>query len=119
MPLKEGKSPKTMSENVGELVKAGHPVAQAAAIAYHEAGKYRKQPEEHHDDPPTQNHLTANERAHISKKNFAEPGQKKYPIEDMNHARNALARVSQNGSPAEKEKVRAAVDRKYPSLKKT
>src|SRR5699024_11412436 len=34
------------------------------------------------------------------------------------HARNALSRVSQHGSPAEKKRVRAAVRRKYPSIGK-
>lgn len=37
MPLKHGKSKETISENIGELVNAGHPQDQAAAIAYKEA----------------------------------------------------------------------------------
>lgn len=59
--------------------------------------------------------LTAAGRKHIAPKNFALPGGR-YPIEDKNHARNALARVSQNGSPEEKAKVRAKVHAKYPSI---
>ena len=39
MPLKTGSSEATISANIRELVKAGHPVRQAAAIAYKEAGK--------------------------------------------------------------------------------
>lgn len=39
MPLKAGSSRKVISENIAELVKAGHPQAQAVAIAYHEARK--------------------------------------------------------------------------------
>ena len=39
-----------------------------------------------------------------------------YPIQDRAHGANALARVEQNGTPAEKAKVRAAVKRKYPDL---
>lgn len=39
-----------------------------------------------------------------------------YPIHDKAHAANALARVEQHGTPAEKKKVRAAVKRKYPGL---
>lgn len=41
----------------------------------------------------------------------------KYPIPDMKHARNALARVSQHGTPAERQAVRSKVYSKYPGLK--
>ncbi len=61
--------------------------------------------------------LTAKARKHIKAKNFALPG-RRYPIEDASHARNALARVSGNGTPAEKAKVRSAVHRKYPGIGK-
>lgn len=61
--------------------------------------------------------LDANARAHIAPHNFALPGGR-YPIHDANHARNALARVSQNGTPEEKAKVRAAVHKKYPGIGK-
>ena len=59
--------------------------------------------------------LGAAERHALPKKDFALPGGR-YPIEDKAHARNALARVSQHGSPAEKEKVRAAVHRAFPGI---
>jgi hypothetical protein len=59
--------------------------------------------------------LTAAARKKIPAKNFALPGGR-YPIEDASHARNALARVSQFGSPEQKAKVRAAVHRKYPGI---
>lgn len=62
--------------------------------------------------------LTSKARKAIPKKNFAIPGKKSYPIEDKNHARNALARVSQFGSPAEKAEVRKKVHEKYPSMGK-
>lgn len=61
--------------------------------------------------------LTAAARRHIAAKNFALSGGR-YPIEDANHARNALARVAQHGTPEEKAKVRAAVHRKYPGIGK-
>jgi hypothetical protein len=60
--------------------------------------------------------LTAAARKKIKKKNFALPAKKGYPIHDKSHARNALSRVSQFGSPAEKKKVRAAVHKKYPGI---
>lgn len=48
---------------------------------------------------------------------FAIPEERKYPIHDMTHARNALARVSAFGTPDEKERVRRAVYARYPELK--
>jgi len=60
--------------------------------------------------------LTTKGRKRIKKGNFAIPGKRKYPIHDISHARNALARVSQHGTTAEKAQVRRAVCRKYPSL---
>ena len=63
--------------------------------------------------------LTAKARKKIKPKNFALPKKKAYPIQDKSHARNALARVSQHGTPAQKKKVRAAVKKKYPSIKQT
>jgi len=62
-------------------------------------------------------HLTAAQRHKLPAKDFALPGER-YPIEDKNHARNALARVSQHGSSEEKARVRAAVHRKYPEIGK-
>lgn len=61
--------------------------------------------------------LTTAARDQIADKNFALPD-RRYPIENPSHARNALSRVSANGTPAEKAKVRSAVHRKYPSIGK-
>jgi hypothetical protein len=69
--------------------------------------------------------LTTKQRKQMPAKSFALPGKGEgpqgkgagsYPIHDKPHARNALARVSQHGTPAEKSKVRAAVHRKYPDI---
>lgn len=62
--------------------------------------------------------LDAAERKKIPTKDFAEPGKRKYPIEDKSHARNALARVSQHGSSALKAKVREKVAKKYPGMER-
>lgn len=62
--------------------------------------------------------LTSSSRKAIPTGEFALPG-RRYPIEDASHARNALSRVSANGTPAEKATVRAKVHRKYPSIGKS
>jgi len=62
--------------------------------------------------------VTTKKRKSLPTSSFAEPGKRAYPINDPNHARNALSRVSQFGSPAEKATVRAAVHRKYPGIGK-
>jgi hypothetical protein len=62
--------------------------------------------------------LSTTARKELSTKSFAEPDKRKYPIENEAHAKNALSRVSQFGTPAEKTKVRRTVKRKYPSIGK-
>lgn len=57
--------------------------------------------------------LTAKARASLPASAFVFPAQRRYPIHDAAHARNALARVSQFGSSTEKGKVRRAVGRKW------
>jgi hypothetical protein len=39
MPLKAGKSKAVFSHNVSEMVKAGHPLAQALAASYAKKGE--------------------------------------------------------------------------------
>jgi hypothetical protein len=67
--------------------------------------------------------LTTERRKELPKKDFAVPsrgeGKAKrggYPIPDKSHARNALARASQFGTPKVKAEVRSAVERKFPGI---
>jgi hypothetical protein len=72
--------------------------------------------------------LSAAQRKKIPTSNFAIPSRAKtakgkaksgnYPIQDRSHAGNALARVAQHGTSAEKAQVRAAVKKKYPDMGK-
>jgi hypothetical protein len=59
--------------------------------------------------------LTTKTRNALPTKSFAGPD-RSYPIQDASHARNALSRVSQHGSPELKKEVRAKVAKKYPGI---
>lgn len=59
--------------------------------------------------------LNAKKRNALPGNDFAVPG-RKYPVNDASHARNALARVAQHGSPKEKSEVRAKVHQKFPGI---
>ena len=68
---------------------------------------------------------TQGRRARMSRSNFALPkgtGSKpklnQYRIDDAAHARNALSRVAQHGTPADKRTVRRRVAQRYPSIGK-
>ena len=69
--------------------------------------------------------LTAHARQKLPKSDFALPGKGSgpkgagagsYPIPNASHARDALARVAQHGSAAQKAQVRAKVHAKYPGI---
>lgn len=61
--------------------------------------------------------ITSKGRKRMKSSTFALPKERKYPIPDAAHARNALSRVSQHGSPSEVKRVKAAVYKKFPSIK--
>lgn len=69
--------------------------------------------------------LSAGERRRLPSSDFALPGHGEglggkgsgsYPIPNASHARNALARVAQHGSPAEQATVRRRVHEKFPEI---
>jgi hypothetical protein len=60
--------------------------------------------------------LTGKARKALGKGSFAVPESRSYPIHDEAHAKNALSRVAQHGSPEEKARVRRAVCAKFPKL---
>ena len=60
--------------------------------------------------------LTSKSRNSLSAGAFVFPDERRYPIHDESHARNALARAS---GKSEESKVRAAVHAKYPGIGKT
>lgn len=71
--------------------------------------------------------LSNKKRQSLPKSSFALPGKGagpsgkgsgSYPIPDASHARNALSRVAQNGTSAEKAQVRAKVKAKFPNIGK-
>jgi hypothetical protein len=63
--------------------------------------------------------LTTEDRKNLPANSFALPDKRAYPIEDKSHADNALSRVSANGTPEEKAKVRAAVKSRFGAMMKT
>lgn len=60
--------------------------------------------------------LTYGKRKMLRSSSFALEKERKYPIQDISHARSALSRVSQHGNASEKYEVRREVFKKYPSL---
>jgi len=61
--------------------------------------------------------LTYQKRKRMRPSSFALEKERKYPIHDIAHGRNALARVAQHGTRAEQKEVKREVYAKYPSLR--
>ncbi len=57
--------------------------------------------------------MDSKKRESLKPSDFVFPKEKKYPINDLAHAKAALARVQQFGSKAEKIAVFAAVRKRY------
>ncbi len=60
--------------------------------------------------------LSSRRRKKLPKSAFAYPSQRKYPIHDRSHARNALSRAAQKGTMGSYAHVAAAVRRRYPDM---
>jgi len=61
--------------------------------------------------------LTTKQREKLPTSSFCGPG-RTYPVPDISHARNALARAAQFATQAEEARIRRCVEKKFPSLKK-
>ena len=59
--------------------------------------------------------ITTEQRNKLKDSDFALPS-RRYPIHDEVHARNALARVAQNGTSHEQFMVQMKVHRRYPDI---
>jgi hypothetical protein len=60
--------------------------------------------------------LNAAQRNALKTSDFALPKERAFPIHDLAHAKDALSRVAQSGTPDEQTKVTAAVHKRYPEL---
>ncbi|MHB1909748.1 MAG: DUF6582 domain-containing protein [Nitrososphaerales archaeon] len=60
--------------------------------------------------------LTYAKRQRLPDSDFADERNRKYPIENASHARNALARVARFGTPEQKKLVCEKVHERYPSI---
>ena len=55
-------------------------------------------------------------RSQMNASSFAVPSRRAYPVTSLPQARNAIARVQQHGSPADKAAVYSKVRQRYPAL---
>ncbi len=99
-----GSTPNIVAENVRLLMSRGHPEAHAIKKAHAHANFHA-----------ATGALTAMQRDSLPDGAFALPN-RRYPIHNVKHARNALARVAQHGTPAERKAVKAAVADRYPEI---
>lgn len=61
--------------------------------------------------------LTTQQRKRLPTGRFGLPGQRKYPIADESHARNALARAAEFATPSERDEVQRNVHRLYRGIR--
>lgn len=100
-----GSTPAIIAENIRLLKSRGHSDESATKHA-HEHSKFHA----------ASGGLTSAQRDALPDEAFALPG-RRYPIHNESHARNALSRVAQHGTPEEKTSVRRAVKARFPHIK--
>jgi hypothetical protein len=93
-------------------MREGHPISEAENRAIH--AWYGEHGESNHGGKKHMSILTSKQRDALPDSAFAIPEQRKYPIHDKNHARAALARVAEFGTPEEKQRVAKALKERYP-----
>ena len=108
-----GSSPAPATKSAEEPERLGHPISEAENRAIH--AWYGEHGESNHGGKHMSK-LTYKKRQELADEEFAIPEERKYPIENAAHARNALARVSQFGTPEEQIKVRKSVLDRYPEI---
>ena len=127
----------TYREIADELTRAGHPVSfvTVGKVIQRELEKMRERLAQKgitgvssfelegltwlsQDMNISEKELSYQARKKLPKGEFVFPKERKYPIHDKPHARNALARVSAHGTSSEKAEVKAAVHRKFPEIGK-
>jgi len=109
---KAGPIPAPATKSSEQPEREGHPISEAENRAIH--AWYGEHGESNHGGKKRIGILTTKQREALPDSAFAIPEERKYPIHDKNHAKAALARVSEFGTPVEKERVRKAIADRYP-----
>ena len=109
---KAGSIPAPATKPPEQPEREGHPISEAENRAIH--AWYGEHGESNHGGKKRMSVLTTKQREALPDSAFAIPEERKYPIHDKNHARAALARVAEFGTPEEKQRVAKAIKDRYP-----
>ena len=109
---KAGSIPAPATKPPEQPEREGHPISEAENRAIH--AWYSEHGESNHGGKKRMGILTTKQRGALPDSAFAIPEERKYPIHDKNHARAALARVAEFGTPEEKQRVAKAIKDRYP-----
>lgn len=113
----------TLRHNARAAMKDGMSPVDAIHVAHEmKHGQQVGIPEEEPPGLADGGKLSYEHRKSMKESEFALPGKRQggkggYPIPDASHARNALARVAQHGSPSQQREVREKVHKKFPGIK--